>query len=238
MAQIICTMALTSCTGKKNDDTGTVKESSKKSSSSSKANPESDFDFKTNKDFTQIMITNYKGTKANVVIPSEIQGVPVTKVKIWLSDTLKTIDIPEGVVAIYLDGNNYSALTSIKLPTTLKCIWSFWGAPNLKSVELPEGLVVLDSFGNLGIEKLSIPSSLKYIWNLSSNDKLESISIPDNIYLSAFYSCDLTEIIHGEKIKSSIALQKQLKSIKCSDFSGQLEDVYRDYYIDRLDSVN
>lgn len=39
MAQIICTMALTSCTGKKNDDTGTVKESSKKSSSSSKANP-------------------------------------------------------------------------------------------------------------------------------------------------------------------------------------------------------
>ena len=101
MAQIICTMALTSCTGKKNDDTGTVKESSKKSSSSSKANPESDFDFKTNKDFTQIMITNYKGTKANtqtvlcnnvvVFIPTNINESKVTFTKENYTKTFKIV---------------------------------------------------------------------------------------------------------------------------------------------------
>lgn len=80
MAQIICTMALTSCTGKKNDDTGTVKESSKKSSSSSKANPESDFRVELTDDGTGVRILEYIESSPNVIIPETIQGMTVTEI--------------------------------------------------------------------------------------------------------------------------------------------------------------
>ena len=110
---IALALVLTSCSGKKKSDSGsgTSKESGKKSEKSNgKANPESDFKFEANSDFSQIMITEYIGKGSNVVIPAEIQGVPVTKVKIWLSQELKSIVIPEGVVAISFNGNDYSAL--------------------------------------------------------------------------------------------------------------------------------
>ena len=236
LSMAIISLAFSACSGKKDSvsGSGTAKESGKKSEKSNgKANPESDFKFEANSDFSQIMITEYIGKGSNVVIPAEIQGVPVTKVKIWLSQELKSIVIPEGVVAISFNGNDYSALSSVKLPSTLKCIWKFWGAPNLSSIELPDSLEVLIEFGNTGITKLDLPSSLKYIWGCYSNNKLESITMTEDIKLSGFYECNLTEVIHGEKISSSIALQKQLKNVKLSRI-GNIESLYKEYYIEKF----
>ena len=116
---------------------------------------------------------------------------------------------------------------------TLKCIWKFWGAPNLSSIELPDSLEGLIGFGKTGITKLDLPSSLKFIWGCSSNNKLESITMTEDIKLAGFYECNLTEVIHGEKISSSIALQKQLKNVKLSRI-GNIESLYKEYYIEKF----
>lgn len=53
----------------------------------------------------------------------------------------------------------------------------------------------------------------------------------EDIKLAGFYECNLTEVIHGEKISSSIALQKQLKNVKLSSI-GNIESLYKEYYIE------
>ena len=55
----------------------------------------------------------------------------------------------------------------------------------------------------------------------------------EDIKLAGFYECNLTEVIHGEKISSSIALQKQLKNVKLSRI-GNIESLYKEYYIEKF----
>lgn len=201
-------------------------------------NAETDFDFKANDDFSEIKITGYKGERTNVVIPAEIQGIPVTKVN-FTNPSQNLLDIesivfPEGVVAIgFYTGENIS---SVKLPSTLKCIWELcpYGmrtASKLESIELPEGLEFLQGLSDTGIKELKLPESLKYIAHIERNNELSSIIIPENFNACSSWGEDLSDIITGDAINSSIALQKQLKNIHCKALKGDLETVFKEYYI-------
>ena len=115
MKKLICIavslsmLALTSCSGKKDSVSGSgmSKESSKKSEKiDNSPNPESDFGFSTNDDFTEVYIGGYKGDRVHVVVPSEIQGVPVKSVKLS-SQMIKSIVIPEGVISLRLDNCHF-----------------------------------------------------------------------------------------------------------------------------------
>lgn len=52
----------------------------KKAAIDTTPNPESDFEFILNDDMTKVSITKYKGTRADLVIPETIQGIPVTAI--------------------------------------------------------------------------------------------------------------------------------------------------------------
>ena len=120
-------------------------------------------------------ITAYNGDDENVVIPSEIGGVPVTKVEggnedffedknvvsvvfpagvktinsvCWNSQTLQSVTLPEGVEELAENAfMSCSSLSEINLPSTLKTIgsYAFMDCGALESVEIPGGLETLGS---------------------------------------------------------------------------------------------
>lgn len=126
-----------------------------------------------NFDSTTGTITEYKGSKAEVVIPYEINGVKVIKLKdnafagnsiitsviipnsittmgysVFSKCTkLKKVVLPKSITAI--TGNLFSecsALESINIPSSVTAIWdyAFYKCTKLTSLELPESLVGID----------------------------------------------------------------------------------------------
>lgn len=243
MKKLICIaislsmLVLTSCSGKKDSGSSsrTAKESSKKSEKiDNSPNPESDFGFSTNDDFTEVYIGGYKGDRIHVVVPSEIQGVPVKSVELSYQ-MIESIVIPEGVISLRLD--NCYLLSSIKLPNSLREV-ELRLLENLKSIELPEGLVIME-ISATGITELKIPNSLEYIGHCINNYNLESIIIPENFHAGnelnpgANDGLNLSEFITGDKIDSSIALKKQLKNtpVKALEY-GAKDDLKKKYSIE------
>ena len=225
LSMAIISLALTACSDKKDSSSGSsaTKEVSKKSEKiDNSPNPESDFGFSTNDDFTEVYIGGYEGDRVHVVVPSEIQGVPVKSVKLS-SQMIKSIVIPEGVISLRLDNCHF--LSSIKLPNSLR------------EVELPEGLVIME-ISATGITELKIPNSLEYIGHCI-NKNLESIIIPENFHADneldpgANDGLNLSMFITGGKINSSIALKKQLKNtpVKALGY-GAKEDLKKKYSIE------
>ena len=96
----------------------------------------------------EIQINSYIGTDADVVIPAEIDGLPVTRVKegaFRYNETIRSVVIPDTVTVIDTD--------------------TFSGCPNLASVIFPKHLRYISSFAFSyslsGI--LNLPSSLEVV---------------------------------------------------------------------------
>lgn len=87
-------------------------------------NPEADFYYDLTRDEKGVVITEYIGESADVVIPSQIEDLPVTKIgdRSFSSNSgIKSVVILEGVVEIGEMSFCYDKnLQSVKLPNTLK----------------------------------------------------------------------------------------------------------------------
>ncbi|WP_297959448.1 leucine-rich repeat domain-containing protein [uncultured Ruminococcus sp.] len=95
------------------------------------------------------IITKYKGSDTDIVIPAEIGGAPVTEV---------------GFYAFEAD----HALTSVTLPESIKVIGegAFADCQSLMSINLPEGLqeIEVGAFaGCINLPELTIPASVTRI---------------------------------------------------------------------------
>ena len=243
------TMGLTSCS--KGNGDGKGGSAAKKSKGKSVVLAESDFEVKFTEDESGVCISNYKGEYSDskkygenpideAVFPSTVQGLPVKAIRLSYV-CAKSIVIPEGVEAIRKDDMAYWTVTSVTLPSTLKGIWdnTFESIRNLKEINLPEGLLWIgcNAFSKSGLTSVTLPKSLRVIGYSGSNydsgafyycDSLEEINIPDGIELSGQYMWNkgdekpLSECFSGEKIKSSLALQKLLKEHKIK-FMGNSE---------------
>lgn len=189
----------------------------KKAAIDTTPNPESDFEFILNDDMTKVSITKYKGTRADLVIPETIQGIPVTAIisqetgsydlmggyslKSILDTDIRSLVIPSSVEYIgesafantdYPGHTRFLQLIDIKGCTYIGKN-AFEGAGrNLKSWDLKE----LKKFGYLG--KLNV-----------------TVNFPENLGFidqEAFYNANIEEV-NLEKCKN-------LKSIKALAFSG------------------
>lgn len=132
------------------------------------------FDFDFTPDNTAVIVTRYKGTAADVTIPSRYKGKPVTMidhVAFHNSSVVTSVTIPDSVTAIpdYAFGF-CSQLTNISIPNSVTFIGfsAFNSCTSLKSITLPSSLSTIQSYAfyNCGnLKTIRIPVSVTSIGN-------------------------------------------------------------------------
>ncbi len=133
-----------------------------------------DFAYTFNPAYTEIIITGYTGSKENVVIPSEIEGIEVVGIG----------------MAAFSDENseNFQIIKSVVIPDTVTKIGkaAFMECLNLQNINIPDGVTSIDEacFAHcFSLKSLEIPDTVTkigtgaFLMCLS----LEDISIPDNV---------------------------------------------------------
>jgi len=155
----------------------------------------------------EITITDCDDTLTDIVIPSEIDGIPVTTIGErafeWKSQ-INTVVISEGIKRIEYCG--FSAcrfMTSVKLPQSLEYIAdaAFDRCDSLKGIEIPPKVTVINryTFRQCAFEQLEIPETVTAIreYAFSGCEFLE-VSIPSSISViekEAFSSCNMLQYV-------------------------------------------
>lgn len=130
------------------------------------------FDFVFTPDNTAVIV-RYKGTAANVTIPSHYKGKPVTMIDhaAFHDSAVTSVTIPDSVTSIPDDAFAFcSQLTNISIPNSVTFIGfsAFNSCTSLKSITLPSSLSTIQSsaFYNCGnLETIRIPVSVTFIGN-------------------------------------------------------------------------
>ena len=132
------------------------------------------FDFEFILNNTAVIVIRYKGTAADVTIPSRYKGKPVTVIDhtaFYNNSAVTSVTIPDSVTAIpdYAFGF-CSQLTNISIPNSVTFIGfsAFNSCTSLKSITLPSSLSTIQSYAFYNCENLKtirIPVSVTSIGN-------------------------------------------------------------------------
>lgn len=135
-----------------------------------------DFDFYSTSDVGDenpiVTIIGYNGNSTNVVIPSEIYGMPVGSIgngAFQNNKTLKDVIIPDGVTSI--EGGAFrgcTSLTNIDIPGSVENIEeaAFLFCSSLKGIDIPAGVehIGVMAFGGCtSIKSVTIPSTVRWV---------------------------------------------------------------------------
>ena len=149
------------------------------------------------------VITKYTGKSDEVVIPDEIDGIPVTHIMgdaFAGKENIVSIKLPKGLLIIPDEiFSHFDKLETITLPNSVREIGAnaFLGCTSLKSVNLNNGLRSIGSnaFAECGnLSTVSIPESVYVIGTGAFNNDtaLESIMLPstlETIPATCFLNC-------------------------------------------------
>ena len=174
------------------------------------------FDFKFTPDNTAVIVTRYKGTAADVTIPSRYKDKPVTMIDhaAFFNSVVTSVTIPDSVTSI--DDNAFgfcSQLTNISIPNSVTYIGfsAFAHCTSLKSITLPSSLSSISEALFSGCSQLttihipdSVPSIQSHAFYHCRN--LETIRIPVSVTLietDAFAGCPslMTVTYSGSKTR-------------------------------------
>ncbi|MFO1477618.1 MAG: leucine-rich repeat protein [Verrucomicrobiota bacterium] len=160
-----------------------------------------DFTWETNYDGS-LTITGYTGTNCDVIIPDEIDGIPVLVIghSAFAGTPLTSVVIPQTVTTLRGGAFSYTSLTNITIPNSVTDLGfpmmgggTFQNCTNLTTVQLSTNLTYIS------------PSTFL------SCSSLRSIVIPDNVvsvgggsddYNGAFENCtSLTNVVFGSNVQ-------------------------------------
>ncbi|MBQ2939108.1 MAG: leucine-rich repeat domain-containing protein, partial [Clostridia bacterium] len=118
-----------------------------------------------------IQINEFRGTTDRLVIPSEINNLPVIAIANYAcsyNDTLVSVEIPDTVKTISgYAFRNCPNLQSIKLPADLEIInrYMFYECTSLTAIDIPAKVKVIDefAFARSGLTELVIPDGIETI---------------------------------------------------------------------------
>ena len=188
-----------------------------------------DFDFILNN--TAVIVIRYKGTAADVTIPSRYKGKPVTMIDhaAFHNSAVTSVTIPDSVTSIHDSAFAYcSSLTNISIPNSVTAIGSFAfeGCTKLESITLPSSLLTISEFLFYDCSQLTtihIPDSVSSIrqYAFYNCGKLETIRIPVSVTSIGSYAFDdcpssMTVTYSGSK--------KQWDAITKGSYNGVLEN--------------
>lgn len=179
-----------------------------------KASPISDFKYRNNY-YGGKTITEYVGKDKNVVVPSVIDGKPVTEIlgsAFSGNDFIESVYLPDTLYK--LNPSSFKLclnLKSVRLPSGLYSIGTeaFYLCKNLTKIDLPSTLVKIDGkafSGCTALKDFKLPDSLTSLGQEAFADchSLEYIEIPQNITYwgsFAFKNCGLTELVVDKELK-------------------------------------
>lgn len=168
------------------------------------------FDFKFILNNTAVIVISYKGTAADVTIPSCYKGKPVTMIDhaaFHDNSAVTSVTIPDSVTSISDDAFAYcSSLTNISIPNSVTAIGSFAfnSCTSLKSITLPSSLSTIGNSAFAGCPSLmtvTYPGS-KTQWDAiskgSNNDVLENKLVCNQ--LEATFTADGTTFAQPQTI--------------------------------------
>lgn len=150
------------------------------------------FDFKFILNNTAVIVISYKGTAADVTIPSCYKGKPVTMIDhaaFHDNSAVTSVTIPDSVTSISDDAfANCSQLTNISIPNSVTSIGlsAFEHCTSLKSITLPSSLNSISEalFSDCSqLTTIHIPDSVLSIQDYAFGNctRLETIRIPVSV---------------------------------------------------------
>lgn len=144
------------------------------------------FDFEFILNNTAVIVIRYKGTAADVTIPSRYKGKPVTMIDhaaFHNNSAVTSVTIPDSVTAIPDDAFGFcSQLTNISIPNSVTFIGfsAFNSCTSLKSITLPSSLSTIQSYAfyNCGnLKTIRIPVSVTSIGNCAFDGCPSSMTV-------------------------------------------------------------
>ena len=168
-------------------------------------NPATDFEYEISESKTGIIINKYIGTSENVVIPAEIEGLPVRSLSAVFSEdgslesgvfegsNIKSIVFPNTVFSIgYNTCKDCTALTSVTFAEnselTQIALSAFEGCTALKEIALPNTVTEIQArafYGCSALTEVDLPDELLKIGGSAFSEctALKKITIPAKLDL-------------------------------------------------------
>lgn len=183
-------------------------------------------------------IHDYLGLAAALVIPAELDGIPVSSIgynAFNLSDSLISVTIPEGVTSIAAQAFSVCrALTDVTLPDSLASIGSnpFESCTVLRNIHISADHPLLATIDGvlfnkaekklicypmaLAAEAYSIPQGIRIIgaYAFSGNSHLTTVTIPDSVVAISDRAFTFCEAL------SAITIPDSVTSIGANPFYG------------------
>jgi len=227
---VLLVTAIVACS-KKNSDGGSSGSSkseneasgggSAKATNNSKAvvAPASDFKYDLTANSKGIVIVEYTGNGGNIIVPDEIEGMPVIRLAVdegvgkwkgFRNTKVTGVVLPDTIVfrpsimSEYNPGFENTPLQSITLPKGATIIPGefFKNCKSLKSIDIPATVKVIEdsAFEGSGLTEIVIPEGVTTIgfYAFRNNKNLKSLTLPESIRTiepSAFTGCSSLETV-------------------------------------------